>query len=185
MANRLPEGFRPLRVYLKRMNKLAYLVVVLASSAESLVPSARDFSLRPVTWTILGGRAPRDVASGRAVPITLQATIANGWHIYSLSQKPGGPIPLRLALLGAADVIVRGVIVAPRPERMFDRNFGIETELYSGRPRFTIPIGVPAHSLTGIRKFKIGARYQACSDKLCLPPRTDTLDVALRIASRQ
>ena len=31
---------------------------------------------------------------------------------------------------------------------------------------------------------EIGARYQVCSDKLCLPPRTDKLDVALRIAGR-
>jgi hypothetical protein len=76
------------------------------------------------------------------------------------------------------------VINAPKPERLFDKNFGIETELYSGSPRFTIPVGVPGNSPTGIRKFQIGARYQVCSDRVCLPPRTDKLDVALRIARR-
>jgi len=82
-------------------------------------------------------------------------------------------------------VLVRGVIKAPKPERLFDKNFGIETELYSGSPQFTIPVGVPGRSLTGIRKFQIGARYQVCSDKVCLPPRTDKLDVAIRIAARK
>jgi len=144
-----------------------------------------ELSLRPVRWSVVGGRATREVVSGRTVPITLQADIAKGWHIYSLTQKPGGPIGLRLELLGAADILVRGVINAPKPERAFDKNFGIETELYSGSPRFTIPVGVPGRSLTGIRRFQIAARYQVCSDKVCLPPRTDKLDVALRILSRK
>jgi len=142
-------------------------------------------SLRPVHWTVVGGSAARDVVSGRTVPIMVQADIAKGWHIYSLTQRSGGPIPLRIELLGSPDVIVRGVIKAPKPERQFDKNFAIETELYSGSPRFTIPVGVAGRSSSGIRKFQIGARYQVCSDKLCLPPRTDKLDVAIRIAGRK
>ena len=70
--------------------------------------------------------------------------------------------------------MVRGVIKAPKPESTFDKNFGIETELYSGSPRFTIPVGVPGRTASGHRKFQIGARYQVCSDKVCLQPRTDT-----------
>ena len=183
------------------MNKSAYLLLLLmvaAANAPSTIANAdvrgpvpafpvagEAVSLRPVHWTVVGGSAARDVVSGRTVPITVQADIAKGWHIYSLTQRSGGPIPLRIELLGSADVIVRGVIKAPKPERQFDKNFGIETELYSGNPRFTIPVGVAGRSLSGIRKFQIGARYQVCSDKLCLPPRTDKLDVAIRIAGRK
>ena len=183
------------------MHKLAYAVLLPLVAANSVKSSSftngatrlsdrsatrrEALSLRPVHWTVIGGRSPRDVVSGRTIPITLQANIARGWHIYSLTQKPGGPIPLRLELQGAADVLVRGVIDAPKPERIFDKNFGIETELYSGTPRFTIPVGVPGRSLTGIRRFQIAARYQVCSDKVCLPPRTDRLDIVLRVAQRK
>jgi DsbC/DsbD-like thiol-disulfide interchange protein len=180
------------------MNKLAYLILLpLAGRANSFVwrsvdagaPSAsvtaERMSLRPVRWSVVGGASPREVMSGRTIRITVQAEIARGWHIYSLTQKPGGPIPLRLELVGASDVVVRGVISAPKPDRVFDKNFGLETELYSGSPRFTIPVGVTGRSTTGIRKFQIGARYQVCSDKLCLPPRTDSLGVTLRIAERK
>src|SRR5215216_2118674 len=127
------------------MNKVAYLLLlplVAASSGSSSGGTAqssaepgssfaatRAFSLRPVRWSVVRGSSPRSVVSGRTVPITLQAEIAKGWHIYSLTQKPGGPIPLKLELIGATDVSVRGVIRAPKPERVFDRNFGIETEL--------------------------------------------------------
>jgi hypothetical protein len=51
-------------------------------------------------------------------------------------------------------------------------------------PRFTVPVGAPGKSLTGLRRFQIAARYQVCSDKVCLPPRTDKMDVAIRIARR-
>lgn len=170
------------------MNKLAYLLLLLPLGIhrDEVPPGNADsLSLRTVKWTVVGGSSPRNVVSGRTVPVTVQAEIAKGWHIYSLTQKPGGPIPLRLELLGNADVVVRGIIKAPKPDRTFDKNFGIETELYSGSPRFTIPVGVAGRSATGIRKFQISARYQVCSDKLCLPPRVDKVDAAVRIAGRR
>jgi hypothetical protein len=114
----------------------------------------------------------------------VQADIAKGWHIYSLTQKSGGPIPLSIKLVDAADVIVRGVIKAPQPERAFDKNFGIETELYSGSPRFTIPVGVPGRSLGGFRKLHVAVRYQVCSETLCLPPRSENLAVVLLIVDK-
>jgi len=172
------------------MNKLAYVLLLpltaaTATSASAPSGAAGELSVRPVKWTVVGGSSPREVASGRTVPLTLRADIAKGWHIYSLTQKPGGPIPLRIDLLGAADVVIRGVIRAPQPERIFDKNFGIETELYSGSPTFTIPVGVPGRSPSGVRKFHVAARYQVCSETLCLPARTDKLDVALRITGRK
>jgi len=183
------------------MNKLAYLLLLPLVAARDVKPSPAKgaesgtppvlgtvpsaLSLRPVHWSVVGGSSARNVSSGRTVPITVQADIAKGWHIYSLTQRSGGPIPLRIDLIGAADVLVRGIIKAPKPERLFDKNFGIETELYSGSPRFTIPVGVPGRSPGGIRKFHIGARYQVCSDRLCLPPRTDSLGVALRSTGRR
>lgn len=169
------------------MNKLAGLLLLpLVFSRESGLPrNEPNLSLRPVRWTLVGDDGPRDVVSGRTVLITVQADIAKGWHIYSLTQRPGGPIPLRLNVVGNDDVVMRGVVNAPKPERFFDKNFGIETELYSGRPKFTIPVGVAGRSTNGVRKFKIGARYQVCSDKVCLPPRTDSVDVAIRIAGRK
>jgi hypothetical protein len=147
----------------------------------ALVSGAYPASIRPVKWTVIGGSAAHTVVSGRSSEIQLRADIAKGWHIYSLNQKPGGPIPLRLKLSGAADVAIRGLIKAPKASRTFDKNFGIETELYAGSPVFGVPVAVPANSSAGLRKFQIEARYQVCSENLCLPPRTDKLDVALAV----
>jgi Disulphide bond corrector protein DsbC len=151
------------------MKNLAYLLLLLPAS------------IRPVHWSVVGASSTHHVRPGRATPISLEAQIAKGWHIYSLAQKPGGPIPLTIRLLGAGDVVIRGVIKAPQPERAFDKNFGIETELYSGNPRFTVEVAVPSRSSAGVRSVQLGARYQVCSETLCLPPRTDTLRATLRV----
>ena len=148
------------------------------------VARARSRSIRPVRWSVVPRNSPLQVTPGRTVPLLIQADIAKGWHIYSLTQKAGGPIPLSIKLVDAADVNVRGVIKAPQPERTFDKNFGIETELYSGNTRFTIPVGVPGRSLSGFRKFQVAVRYQVCSETLCLPGRTEKLPVVLLIADK-
>jgi DsbC/DsbD-like thiol-disulfide interchange protein len=181
------------------MKNLGYLLLILLAAAtislrktdtsagEAVpMPASRaslPASIRPVHWSVVDGASAHDVRPGRAAPISLQAQIAKGWHIYSLAQKPGGPIPLSIRLL-SGDAVIRGVIKAPQPEREFDKNFGIETELYSGTPRFTIEVAVPSRSSTGSREVKIGARYQVCSETLCLPPRTDTLHTTLRVTGR-
>jgi thiol:disulfide interchange protein DsbD len=159
------------------MRYLLPLLIVPLLASSSAPP------LKPVRWTLADGKGPRTVASGRTVDVTLEAEIDKGWYIYSLTQKPGGPFPLRIQLVGAADVGVRGTIRAPKPVTKFDPNFGIETELHRGKPKFTLSVGVPAGSLTGKREVQITARYQACSETLCLPPRTEKLPLTLRITS--
>jgi thiol:disulfide interchange protein DsbD len=159
-------------------------MLALLALVVSLLNSDVSASIQPVKWKLIGGDGARRVAAGKVVALDLEADIARGWHIYSLTQKSGGPIPLRISLSGAGDVSIRSRIAAPKPVRTFDRNFALETELYSGRARFTIPVGVPAGSLTGTRKFRVEARYQTCSDKLCLPARTEKFDVTLQISRR-
>jgi hypothetical protein len=182
------------------MNKLAYLFLiplvaatnqhpVRGATRDQAVPmpsirGSRALSIRPVRWSVVPRSSPLQVTPGRTVPLDVQADIAKGWHIYSLTQKAGGPIPLSIKLVDAADVLVRGVIKAPQPERTFDKNFGIETELYSGTARFTIPVGVPGRSPGGFRKFHVSVRYQVCSETLCLPARTEKLAVVLLVADK-
>ena len=170
-------GIAPPELFLIAMKKILLLPLV------PLLLTATTLSLKPVKWSLVGNKTARSVVAGRTVPITVKAEIAKGWHIYSLTQQAGGPIPLRISLQGATDVTVRGLIKAPKPDRYFDKNFGMTTELYSGTPAFTIPVGVAGRS-SGVRRLEVTARYQVCSDKLCLPPRTDTVHVSLRIAAR-
>lgn len=158
------------------MKMLLPLLLLPALAGTSATPP-----LKPVRWALVGGDAPRSVVRGRTIEVVLEADIQDGWYIYSLTQKPGGPFPLRIQLAGAADVGMRGAVRAPKPTTKFDPDFGIETELHRGKARFTVPVGVSAGSLTGKRQLSVAARYQACSDTLCLPPRTEKVALTLRI----
>ena len=140
---------------------------------------------QPVKWALVGGNAPRVVVAGRVIDVVIAADIAEGWYIYSLTQKPGGPYPLRIQLTGAGDVGLRGAIKAPKPVTKFDANFGIETQLHRGKPQFVVPVGVPAGASGGKRELLVAARYQACSETLCLPPRTEKVALTLRIKGNQ
>lgn len=161
-------------MYIATMMKLVAILLIPLLSGTVQGPK------NPVRWSIDGDRA-RTVLPGQTVVVVLEAEIEKGWYIYSLTQKPGGPNALRIQLVEAADVGMRGGIRAPRPITKFDKSFGMETELHYGNPKFIVPIGVPSGSLTGKRELQVSARYQACNDTICLPPRTETLGLTLRI----
>jgi len=163
-------------VYIQELMKIFLPLLLVPALAGSSAPPPK-----PVRWEIVGGGGPRTVFAGKPLQVVLAADIAEGWYIYSLTQKPGGPFPLRIQLAGAADVGLLGPIKAPKPTTKFDPNFGIETELHRGKPRFSIPLGVPAGARAGKREIMLSARYQACSETLCLPPRTEKVAVSLRI----
>lgn len=62
-----------------RMKTLLALLLVPLLTATSAAPK------NPVRWTVVGGNGPRTVAPGQTVRIALEADIARGWHIYSMS----------------------------------------------------------------------------------------------------
>ncbi len=163
-------------MYIERdMRKLLAILLI------PLLSGAIDAPKNPVRWAIVGGGGTRTVLPGQTVVVVLEAEIDKGWYIYSQTQKPGGPNPLRIQLVGAADVGMRGAVRAPKPITKFDKSFGIETELHFGKPKFIVPLGVPAGSLSGKRELQVTARYQACNDTICLSPRTEKLGLTLRV----
>lgn len=106
--------------------------------------------------------------------VELGARIDPGWHVYSLTQDPDGPFPLRVTVpapTGAASGwTIAGAVKGPAPERQPTSPFGIPVEWYSGAPQFSVPVvatpGKGANTTAVVR-----VRYQVCSDTLCLPPR--------------
>lgn len=142
-----------------------------------LVPVLLAFTTPVVaTWSVAPARASTR-GPGQAT-IRIRGNIISRWHVYSLTQKAGGPKPLSFVLEPARGFSL-GAVSGPKPQHAFDAEFNMETETYSGSPEFTIPIrwtSLPA----GTTELRIIVRYMACSDKLCLPPRKEALAVQLR-----
>jgi thiol:disulfide interchange protein DsbD len=157
-----------------QLNKLPHTVLVLLALAGALTAQRLD----PIQWTLTtdAAKAP----PGAKVITHLTATAQPGWHLYSLSTPPGGPIPTTLAI--ASNPSVTGFqIWQPKPERRFDPNFGLDVETFENQAVFIIPVELSKDAASGPLEITAQVRYQACDDKQCLPPRKKTASVSLTV----
>jgi DsbC/DsbD-like thiol-disulfide interchange protein len=135
--------------------------------------------VRPVTWSAVAPKAP--VAPGSTVQVALVATIDNGWHLYSTTQPPGGPLPTRITVAQSPLFDASGAVSFPKPIVTADPNFGINVETYDQSVTFTVPVRIAANARPGVDTVAIQARFQACNAQLCLPPRTQTISVPVTV----
>ncbi len=162
------------------MQKNAVIVIVAAfTGACSRAEPPRANGPQPVTWVASVSRQTPTPDGSVLVNLQVGATIENGWHVYSLTQKGGGPTPLSVNVDPSSLLSLDSSIVGPTPQRALDPNFGIETETYSGAPVIDVPVKVSAEALKSGKPIEVKVRSQACSDKLCLPAKTTTLIVSL------
>ncbi len=90
----------------------------------------------PVSWS-LSPQNDRAVTPGSKAYLQLQAKIEEGWHLYSPTTPPGGPIITKIAVTPSPSV--SGFrLYRPEPVRKLDPNFNIDTETYTGSAQFLI-----------------------------------------------
>ncbi|MFL6446348.1 MAG: protein-disulfide reductase DsbD family protein [Bryobacteraceae bacterium] len=142
------------------------------------IVSSRAFAKEdPVSWTLSPENNRKIAAPGSKAYLQLQAKIESGWHLYSPTTPPGGPIITKIAVTPSP--ALSGVkIYRPEPVRKLDPNFNIDTETYTGTAHFVIE-GDAAPSASGTIPIETTVRYQACSDTKCLPPVKKVVQTSL------
>jgi thiol:disulfide interchange protein len=139
-------------------------VVLLALSLAGLAGAKED----PVQWTLAPVSGYGQIAPGSKVYLELKAAIEPGWHLYSPTTPPGGPIVTKIGL-GANPAVIAYNVYRPQPVRKLDPNFGVDTETYTGTVTFLMET-TSSSSAAGSSSLEATARYQVCSDTKCLPP---------------
>lgn len=142
-------------------------LIMLVAAVVSLGQSATE----PIKWTLTA--APSSLDAGSQFHATLRADIDDGWHLYSISQPKGGPTATTIELGADQQFKLSGSIQGPKPEKLFDRNFKMETEFYSKSAEFVLPLTATA---AGVKTLTVAVTFQLCNDEMCLPP--DTLEVS-------
>jgi thiol:disulfide interchange protein DsbD len=133
----------------------------------------------PVHWSV----APAVVAANGTGHVTLTAAIDDGWHIYAVTQGPGGPVPTRFTLASGQPLTLAGdPKVAPAPRTEMDESFGIPVQMHERSATFTIPVKTTGAAHPD--SIRVRARYQACNASLCLPPQTAQLSAPVAKAGR-
>jgi thiol:disulfide interchange protein len=132
---------------------------------------------RPVHWT-LDPVAAVGTARPDSMVFRLAAQIDDGWNLYAPTQPAAGPYAMEVGVADGWRMV--GELVAPRPRRLPDRNFGIISEIYRGSLEFFLAVRPVAGEAAS--PLEVMVRYQACTQTYCLPPRTDTLRWAMAAA---
>jgi thiol:disulfide interchange protein DsbD len=134
------------------------LVAATLFTAVLLSAQARN----PVQWTV-------DATSSDFVKV--QATMDAGWHIYALTSPAGGPTPTTIKL-GETTAASALRLYQPKPTVKFDPNFNLNVEAFEGAVTFLAQIEPSAARANGAVEIPLLVRYQACTDKECLPRKT-------------
>jgi suppressor for copper-sensitivity B len=103
--------------------------------------------------------------------LVIRAEIEEGWHLYSVTQKPGGPLATKIAVAADSARQVTGAFVPDeKPHvRMVDDVpawKGLPIEEHAGEVVWRAPLAAGSGDVEG------SVRVQLCQDTACLPPRT-------------
>src|SRR5204863_6422390 len=122
----------------------------------------------------------RGLAPGRTFDVAITGVAEDEWHIYSVTQGPGGPVPTTIAIPRGGMFTRNGAIRGPVPATAFDPNFEIRTETYDGTFTLVLPLRLAPDARATSATLQVEVGFQACTNRLCLPPKTITLDVPVR-----
>jgi thiol:disulfide interchange protein len=150
----------------------------IAAVVLALAGMAAAQKIDPIQWTFEPDAAK--VGPGGRLVGRLTATPQPGWHLYSPTTPPGGPIPTTLQLTGHAS-IASAAVYQPEPEHKFDPNFNLNVEWFGARTVFLVVAEVKPDAAAGPLELTAEVRYQACDDRQCLPPRKKSLTVTVAV----
>jgi len=140
------------------MKKLLVLITALlaAKAASAQIESH-------VTWAY----AAKKISATEAV-VFLKATIDQGWHIYSLNVKDGGPIKTSFTFTPSKTYRLVGKTTEPSPITKYDKNFGMNLTFFENSAIFQQKVKLKGRTAN----VKGTLEYMTCNDQKCLPPET-------------
>ena len=94
-----------------------------------------------------------------------------------------GPTPLRITVDTNTIVTAAGPSSGTAPEKVQDTHFGFETQLYTHPFIVHLPVRVGQELPAGKQLIPVSVRFQACSDRECLLPRTIHLSVPIDVTA--
>jgi suppressor for copper-sensitivity B len=116
--------------------------------------------------------------------LTVRAEITEGWHVYSLSQRPGGPTKSQLTVSPAEAIELTGPFSPDKPPKVkeYDVWPGLLIEEHGGELEWTAPfrLGPGVGADAELKELDISVKFsgQVCAeDGVCIPLKRE-LEIA-------
>ena len=121
-------------------------------------------------------------SAGKPGQLLVSAKIAAGWHIYSITQKPGGPLRTKISLNPSSDYRLTGEFQAsPAPEKKTQPEAfkDLIVETHEGTVTWAAPIEL-APGVDPVKlKIEGTVQIQACDATSCYEPESYVFAAAL------
>jgi len=169
------------------MSRLSALVLTLlqvfgVASAAPSTASASNAVVSPVHFHSPSAN-PSPIHPGEVVRLSVSAGIDQGWHVYSVTPSAGqGPFTTTLSVTGE-NADVAGAPSESATIDRYDSNFQTKVAYHVQASTFTLPVRIATSAQPGIFNLMLSIRYQACNDRLCDPPLTQTFTIPVTVAS--
>ncbi|RMG00994.1 MAG: hypothetical protein D6741_05900, partial [Planctomycetota bacterium] len=110
---------------------------------------------------------------GRPALLFVQASIEPGWHIYSTTQQPGGPVPTRITLKESPDYRLAGSFQShPLPHVGQEPAFpGVTVETHEGSVVWVAALEIAPGVDVSRLVIEGTVRAQPCDADSCMPPQ--------------
>jgi thiol:disulfide interchange protein DsbD len=155
---------------------LLFAFLALCAALPSQVPSGRDV-VKPEIYASL-----EPVARGSSFQIAVVMKIRPGFHVNAREKSEDYLIAtdLKAALPAGFN---NGDVSYPKGKLEKFAFSKTPLNVYQDTVILRLPVTALASAPLGEQHIPLKLRYQACSNELCLPPTTLTLDVTLNVAS--
>jgi len=118
--------------------------------------------LKPVKWTFSANKTTDSTAN-----LYLKATIDKGWHLYSQTIPPDGPIPTSFTFVKDNNYQLVGKVYEPKGIEEYDPNFEMKVIYHSGTVTFIQKIKILSDKKITV---KGSLTFMCCDNARCLPP---------------
>jgi hypothetical protein len=126
------------------------------------IGSVSNAQVKPIVWIT-------DIAPGSSDKnwtLTVTATMAPGWHLYSQFMEEGGPIPTKFELSCNADCTFNGAVEeAGELQRFHDGIYDMTIAWFTGKARFTSKF----HPGSATTVLNVKVDYMVCNEHICVP----------------
>jgi hypothetical protein len=135
-----------------------------------------------VTAAVHGGRGT--IRQGIRRHLVVRFELGNGLHIYG-DPVPEGMVPVQISVTGPPGLIVEDPVFPPTTPLHLE-SVNIELSVWSGTVDFVFPFYPIGELVSETRPLdretvtvEARVRYQACDDRVCLLPKTETLELEI------
>nr|WP_319400087.1 cytochrome c biogenesis protein CcdA [uncultured Carboxylicivirga sp.] len=151
------------------MRKIFLTIVMVLLAASNLLAQFEQH----ITWEF-----STRVLDDNKVEVVCEATVDNGWHVYSSVLPEGTAIPTTIEIEESdAYVVLDGIKEVPDPQKHFDETFNAELQWFEGSAKFSKVVQL---KIAGDVKIKGYVEAMICNDETCMPPEMVDFDLDVK-----